>query len=806
VHWPDSLHRAPIRILSEQLVPLPEPLGCLLRPGDPAPPSAVAALGARALLDLTPVPGGAAEAGEGPEAWPPWLAPHQVPAAERLIAIIGRYGGALLADAVGLGKSYVALAVARALGERFTLVIPAVLRDQWQELLRRLGLEARILTHESLSHSHYRPLPSVSAPYRLFIVDEAHRFRNAETNRYRALARLAVGARLLLVTATPVHNRIADLFHLFRLFLRDHDLTALGVPSLRRAARGELDPKVIADVAARLIVARSRGRVQAGYAAGPLVLSFPEREAGKIIRAGPTSDANLEQLAAAVRELDAGREATALFRLLLLSQLASSLAAFRVSLHRYEAFLDLAREAAGSGRALGHADFQRLFPAAETGDLQLALFPLLLPPGGPCSDEPDRDVVRRLRDLCVPTHEAPNPPDPHDPKADALERLLAGVGGQGRGRGRGKTIVFVRPRATVRHLLRRLRGQRVAAVMGDVGLFGVGRAAPADVLRAFAPRAQQATAPAAALDTDVLIATDLLSEGLNLQDASRVIHYDLPWSPARLAQRVGRIDRLGSPHARIETVTFLPPRPLEEALALEQRLASKARAQVMAGTAQVEFIGAPEAAPGRLDWCDRLHQLQRHRVAARAGGIAAIAGEDDAVVLIVRIGSIVEAFVAGNTGVCADPDRAAELLEQAMSAAPRTPEPGRLEQAVRRAAPLIRARLAAVEDARWRAQDRDRLSRRLVPWVLTAARRAARRGRAAELARLDRLVSRLAFGMTAGEELPLEDLLERRSSLSLEDVLAWHERLPPTDHSSEPPTVALVAALIVERTGDDSPR
>ena len=75
--------------------------------------------------------------------------------------------------------------------------------------------------------------------------------------------------------------------------------------------------------------------------------------------------------------------------------------------------------------------------------------------------------------------------------------------------------------------------------------------------------------------TFVLIATDLLSEGLNLQDAGRVIHYDLPWSPARLAQRVGRIDRAGSPHERIETVTFLPPPPLANALAMERRLVAK---------------------------------------------------------------------------------------------------------------------------------------------------------------------------------------------------------------------------------------
>ena len=530
MHWTH-----PLRILSEHLAPLPEPLACLLAPGAVGPAPAVAALGARALLDLTPL------ALEGKTPWPAWLAPHQVPAAERLTGILGRHGGALLADAVGLGKSYVALAVALALSEPFALVVPAVLVRQWRGLLERYDADAPIITHESLSVNRCRPFPPAAARCRLFIVDEAHRFRNPLTNRYRALAKLVVGAGVLLVTATPVHNRIADLFHLFRLFLRDHDLTGLGVPSLCRAARGDADPHAVTAAAARLSVSRSRERVQAGYDTGPGTLPFPERAAGEAIRVGTAPDVQLQELVTGVAQLEAGGEAAALFRLLLLSQLASSLPAFRASLARYDAFLELGVAAAAQGRALGRRDFRRLFPAGSD-DLQLALFPLVLPPGPGAATERDRHVVGRLRAFAASLA---------DPKADALARLLEGRA--------GKTIVFVQPRATVHYLMPRLRGHRLAAVTGERGWFGNESARREDVLRAFAPRAQGAPLPPLALETDVLIATDLLSEGLNLQDAVRVIHYDLPWSPARLAQRVGRIDRAGSPHERIETVTFLPP-------------------------------------------------------------------------------------------------------------------------------------------------------------------------------------------------------------------------------------------------------
>src|SRR3989441_225590 len=158
VRWPPWPPRPPWpqapRILSEHLVPLPEPLACLLRPGAEAPPALVAAASARALLDLAPLE-------ETAQAWPSWLAPHQVPAAERLLAIQRRYGGALLADAVGLGKSYVALAVALARQESFALVEPAVLVPPLRGPLRKFAGGAPILTPQP---PHAAPSPPLAPP------------------------------------------------------------------------------------------------------------------------------------------------------------------------------------------------------------------------------------------------------------------------------------------------------------------------------------------------------------------------------------------------------------------------------------------------------------------------------------------------------------------------------------------------------------------------------------------------------------------------------------------------------------------
>jgi len=754
------------RILSEQLVPVAEPLAVGLAPAGEAAPREVAASAARALLDgvggRTPLT---------PTSWPAWLAPHQIPAAERLTAILARHGGALLADAVGLGKSYVALAVALARGEPFALVVPAVLVSQWRDLLSRFGQhETPIISHESLSKDPYRPLPSPTVPYRLFVIDEAHRFRNPETNRYRALARLVVGSQVLLVTATPIHNRVSDLLHLLRLFLRDHALAALGVPSLRTAARQDRDASLAQEAVARLIVARSRERVQRGYngGGGPVAMVFP-RSTTESARAGPASDALLGELTAGVAGLRTGGGAAPLLRLMLLRRLGSSLPAFRAALLRHEAYLDLAGQAAGEGRALTPREFQRCFPRAAESDVQLVLFPLLLDvaTAGREPLDADRHIIARLRDLLARAPAA-------DPKADALDQLLT--------MRRGKTIVFTDAQPTARYLLQRLRHRRVAAVFGHVGRFASGAATRREVLGAFAPRAQRASAPCASLETDILIATDLLSEGLNLQDAERVVHYDLPWSPARLAQRVGRIDRLGSSHTAISTITFLPPPLLARALAIEERLAAKTNAQALAGTG------------GRLDWCDQLMSLTPGN--AETGACAVVLDEPPATVLIVRIANLVDAIVVEGGVARTSPAAAARLLVAARAATQPAPlDSGLLRCAIDAAMPLIRSRLAAVQDARWRASDRDRLARRLIPWVLSAARRAARRGDGTQLGALDELVSRLASGMTAGEELLLDDLLSRREPLLVNDLLSWHQRLPPAAISESASGVELVAAL-----------
>ena len=180
-------------------------------------------------------------------------------------------------------------------------------------------------------------------------------------------------------------------------------------------------------------------------------------------------------------------------------------------------------------------------------------------------------------------------------------------------------------------------------------------------------------------------------------------------------------------------------------------------------------------------------------------GSVAVVAAGPAAVLVIRFGAVVDAIVVEDGRPRSDPVAATQWLDGAgdgADAGPGASPAGELAAALRVAAPLLRERLAAVAAARWRTADRDRLSRRLIPWVLAEARRAARRRDAGLLKSLDAVVTRLSAGMTAGEEVLLDDLLERRRPVTIRDLLAWHARLPPATAAVEGPAVQLVAALV----------
>lgn len=516
-----------------------------------------------------------------------WLLPHQTDAVVRARAILRRFGGVLIADGVGLGKTWIALALAlleRSRGGDAVAFVPAALTAEWRRAAAAAEVPLVIHTHAVLS----RRAPAANGRCTLVIVDEAHAFRNPRTRRYDALARFVAGRRVALLSATPLNNTPADLTALVQLFATRDRFREFGVADLADALRRG-DPAATFALGA-LTVCRTRRLVEERFP--ELRGAFPRR----VLRPPACYDlaacygGDLVPMLGALQALVAAGEdlrGAALLHLTLLRRLESSRAAFRRSLARQRDVLDEITRAGEQGVRLTRAEVRAVM-GRNADESQMMMWPLLAAPRGtPPWDRlaAARHAVDRALDLTDAASDGP------DAKADALEALLRGPL-QG-----GKTIVFTEHRDTALYLLRRLRTtRRVLAVVGDAGWAASGALPRGDALDAFAPVGRNAPRRPL-LDADVLIATDVASEGLNLQDARAVVNYDLPWNPVRVMQRVGRIDRLHSPHAEIQIAHLVPGGGLRELSTVLRTLRGKLEA-----TAQA--IGAEPDPLAALWWLD----------------------------------------------------------------------------------------------------------------------------------------------------------------------------------------------------------
>jgi len=503
-----------------------------------------------------------------------WLLPHQEEAVRRASGILARFGGVLIADAVGLGKTYVALALAaleRARGGEALAVVPAALRGEWERAMAGTGVQVPLVSHTTL-----RPGRTDVPPASLLLVDEAHAFRNPRTRRYDALARLVVGRRIALLTATPFNNAPADVAALIALFAGRDRFRGLGVPDIV-AALASPDGRAAQLALGAVSVCRTRRLVERRWP--DLAASFPRRQLEPAVRydldavyAGRLRDLldALEVLARITRDAD---DAAALIHLGLLRRLESSPAALAASLRRHRAFAEDAVEAARGGRRLTRREFGRAHRRRLPED-QLLLWDLFLAPSDGAGDvlTPFLSAVRDVEHLLVGVPEA------GDAKVASLCRLLDRLA--------PPAIVFTEHRATALALMRALRRhRRVLTVTGPDAWAGGDRIRRTEALDAFAPRARgRRTDPL--LAADVLIATDVASEGMNLQDAGLVVNYDLPWNPVRIMQRVGRVDRLGSPHERVHLASMVPSHGIDGLTGTLRRLRDKLERGARAPTAE----------------------------------------------------------------------------------------------------------------------------------------------------------------------------------------------------------------------------
>lgn len=589
---------------------------------------------------------------------------------------LNRFGGCIIADSVGLGKTFEALAIIKyheLRNDRVLVLCPKRLRDNWtiykandrRNILASDRLNYDVLNHTDLSRdgglSGDIDLAHVNwGNYDLVVIDESHNFRNKKTpqaggeTRYdrlmRKIIREGVKTRVLMLSATPVNNRMADLRNQI-VFATEGDDTALleqGIGSIdatTRLAQKQFNRWLDLDEAERtpsrlvemlgfdyftlldvLTIARSRKHIEKYYGLAETG-RFPERLKPINIKADvdlrgafpPIRDINLEirrlNLAAYAplryvlphkqeaydkkystevkggtgffRQVDREESLIHLLRVNVLKRMESSVVAFALTVERQlkdvEATLRRIEAEAEDLEEIDIDDVDIEDPGFESLLVGRKVKVLLK----------DVDLVRWKQDLIEDRNRlatlvaaAREITAERDAKLAALREVITHkrrhpINGENR-----KVIVFTAFADTAHYLYEQLASWAKADLGLDSALVtGTGsnqttlptlRRDLASILTAFAPRAKERPDDMAGEgDLDLLIATDCISEGQNLQDCDWLVNYDIHWNPVRIIQRFGRIDRIGSPNDRIQLVNFWPNMELEEYINLEQRVSGR---------------------------------------------------------------------------------------------------------------------------------------------------------------------------------------------------------------------------------------
>lgn len=587
-----------------------------------------------------------------------------------------RYGGCIIADSVGLGKTFEALAIIKyheLRNDRVLVLCPKRLRDNWTIYTandRRNILAADRFNFDVLNHTDLSREQGMSGDidlahvnwgnYDLVVIDESHNFRNKKTPRaggdtrydrlMRRIIREGVKTRVLMLSATPVNNRLADLRNQLAFATEGNDtaLADAGIPSIdatTRLAQKQFNKWLDLEEAERtpgrliemlgfdyftlldlLTIARSRKHIERYYGTSETG-KFPERLRPinckvEVDRAGQfrsIKEINLEirrlTLAAyaplryvlphkraaydarystelregkgTFRQADREESLVHLLRVNVLKRMESSVSSFALTLERQrrdvDAILDRIEQQSAEVEELNIDDLDFDDPNVESLLVGREVKVLLA----------DVDVVRWKQDLLEDRNRldallstARVVDHVRDAKLEALRAMIREKCAAPINAGNRKVIVFTAFADTAKYLYEHLApwareslGLESALVTGagrnQTTLPGLRRDL-ASILSAFSPRSRERPDDLAAEgDLDLLIATDCISEGQNLQDCDWLINYDIHWNPVRIIQRFGRIDRLGSPNERIQLVNFWPNMELEEYINLEQRVSGR---------------------------------------------------------------------------------------------------------------------------------------------------------------------------------------------------------------------------------------
>lgn len=541
---------------------------------------------------------------------------YQSDAVTQAKKILETYGGVFISDVVGLGKTYICAMLAKTLrkGHNKLIICPPVLIDYWNGVMKEFDVVADV---ESLGKLD-RILEDEKSldKYQYVFIDEAHRFRNQDTESFKLLHQICYNKKVILISATPINNYSSDIENQIYLFQSKHNSTIMpkdknlegffaklktklnkferGTPeyySQLRKNSEEIRDKVLRNI----MIRRTRKEIMEFYKddLDKQGLKFPSLgtpEKIVYIFDKPTDEVFKETMQI-IKTLDYARYTPLLYlknnkkfatmlvsqrnmngfmKSILVKRLESSFFAFRKTLDRfiesYSRFIEMAKagdiyisKKVNVYDLLDNGDDSKLEELENSDKLQHFKIDEFTEDFIP-SLQRDLGMLKRLK---VDWDNINNDPKIEQFKSELQSNKIL--------KGR-KIIIFTESKETAYYLgenLKSIYKDRIVAFSGESSEY-----LKRDIEYSFNPKYKEEKND----KYDVLITTDVLAEGVNLHRSNILINYDLPWNPTRMMQRSGRINRVGSEHERIYIFNFFPTSQADSQLSLKDRIIEKLQA------------------------------------------------------------------------------------------------------------------------------------------------------------------------------------------------------------------------------------
>ncbi len=553
------------------------------------------------------------------------LAQFQEDAIARIYTRLKKYGGCIVSDSVGLGKTWIAKKILEKVAyyerKNILIICPAQLTGMWSKEMKKIDVKENILSQENIASEDFiKKAKSVLGGrfdnVELIVVDESHNFRNPLSNRWENFFTLvndniSNGDKkpyMLFLTATPINNTPWDLYWQIMLlvFMDRSTFVKENIPDLFKFFKQVKDnPALLNDLLNEISIRRTRDYIVKNYPDAFIIIEQPNGEVKeqKIIfpqrileninykldksykgMYKEIADTITEKLTMAYYkileyrkdELRTEEEKLALgrmigiggiFRTILLKRLESSVESFRKSISTHIRFLEQLERHLKSGKLLTKQTFFKYLMSVDEEldeeDLKVVLEKFDLKHYK--SDELFRDIeldIKLLNDIFkkIKTIE---PVD--DAKLNVLKEKLLSLSKD------GQIILFTYYADTLNYIYHEIIKDKRFSKLKIEAISSSGLTSKNPKQR------EKIVEDLSSKQIDILLSTDVLSEGQNLQSAKYLINYDLHWNPTRMIQRSGRIDRIGSPYNKIFIYNFFPEDELEELLRLVQILHNKIR-------------------------------------------------------------------------------------------------------------------------------------------------------------------------------------------------------------------------------------